>query len=299
MTSRAIGRRVLNSLSARFETFSAAARNRWHAAGIDTSMAACRLYGDRPRHSLPAPLVVSLTTHRARFPLVHRTLACLLMQTVKADAIVLWVAEESVGDLPAETQSLAELGIEIRGTRDVGPFTKLVPALTAFPDSYIVTADDDAYYDPEWLQSIVGTHDPEEEAILCRRAHRVRMSPDGSMAPYRQWEWDVQDPAARRSSTDLFPTGVGGVLYPPGSLGTQVCDISGFRALSPGNDDVWFYWMARMTGTAARKVGPRFAGISWPGSQASALARTNVGTQNDQYLRAMTAHFGLPQASAS
>jgi len=45
--------------------------------------------------------------------------------------------------LPADVLELAPFGLDIRPTEDIGPFTKIVPALKAFPDAFIATADDD------------------------------------------------------------------------------------------------------------------------------------------------------------
>lgn len=298
-----LARRGVNSVSARCGTLWAATRDLCTTTTIDTSPEACSCYIDQPPHGLPRHLVVSLTSHGGRFSTLHRTLASLLMQTIRPDALILWVAREAVDALPSQVVELKRFGLEVRGVRDLGPHTKLVHALAAFPDGYIVTADDDAYYEPTWLHNLVQAHDADHESILFRRGHRISLRDDGTLAPYRDWDWDVQDQVAFRASADLFPTGVGGVLYPPGSLHPLVGDEDAFRALCPGNDDIWFNWMARLAGTMARKVGPRFAGISWPGTQASGLSRDNLRTRNDEYFRAMAAHFGplhfnRPQAPA-
>jgi hypothetical protein len=265
-------------------------------ARIDDDVDGWRSAGRARPHPLRAPLVVSLTSYPGRFPTLDRTIASLLRQTVQPDRLVLWVSESALADLPRETTMLQRWGLDIQGVPDLGPYTKLIWSLRAFPDAFLVTADDDAYYDPSWLESLVAEHVDSQPCVLCRRAHRLKLRPDGGIVPYASWEWDVQDAASRLPSRDLFPTGVGGVLYPPGSLHPEVQNEDAFRSLCPTNDDIWFYWMARLAGSSARKVGPRFAAVSWPGSQRGGLAGGNIGTHNDAYIRALIERYGMPEA---
>jgi hypothetical protein len=87
---------------------------------------------------------------------------------------------------------------------------------------------------------------------------------------------------------DLFPTGVGGVLYPPGSLDPEVMNEGAALATCPSADDVWLYWMAKRAGTQWCQVGGGFPQIVWPGSQATSLLSENVGRgANDRALAAV------------
>jgi len=252
--------------------------------------------GRRPtHHRLPGPLVVSLTSWPPRFPFLHRTLRALLRQSVRPDRIVLWIAAADSPLLPAKVLRLAEAGVEIRTTADTGSFKKLLPSVEAFPNAFVATADDDVHYRPDWLETLVGGFlAGPEPAIVCHRAHRPQVRPDGALAPYSQWQRDVQDAAARRASGGIIPTGVGGVLYPPGSLDPMVADIALAVRLCPTCDDFWFFWMARRQGTLVRKVGGRFPYREWPGSQRRALHSGNLGGGYDRQLAALSGHFGLP-----
>lgn len=244
------------------------------------------------RHALPAELVVSLTSYPRRFPFVGRTLDCLLRQSVKPDRIVLWIGERDAARLPARLRRLS--GVELRTAPELGSYKKLVPALAAFPQAFVATADDDVYYDPDWLRMLVDGYLCGDPAIVCQRAHRPALRADGSIAPYAEWERDVQDAAARRPSDDIVPTGVGGVLYPPGSLDMLASDSALFARLCPTTDDFWFFWMARRAGWRHRKVGPRFRYLDWPGSQESTLHGGNLIAGYDRQVAALAAHFGVP-----
>ena len=249
-------------------------------------------------HGLPGPLVLSIASHPPRFGRVRFTLLCLLRQTIAPEQLVLWVPAGTAAQLPRPVRLLARRGLEIRETTALGPHTKLVPALAAFPDSFIVTADDDVYYPAGWLEELAAAHDPAAPTILCRRAHRLRLLGDGGIAPFGEWERDVQDAGAVEARVDLVPTGVGGVLYPPGSLHPDVLDTELIRRLCPTTDDFWFWWQARRAGTRHRKIGARFAYVDWPGSQAESLHAANLAGGYDAQLAALAAHYGLPPGLA-
>lgn len=247
-------------------------------------------------HSLPGALVVSLTSWPPRYPTLHRTLASLLRQSVQPDRLILWIGTGET--LPPQVTALVARGLEIRETRHIGPHTKLLPALAAFPDAFIVIADDDLYYPPDWLETLVAADDPDAPVILCHRAHRPRLQGDGSVAPFREWNRDVQDEAARRASADLIPTGGAGTLYPPGCLHPDVLDAELCQLLCPTTDDFWFWWQARRVGSRHRKIGGRFAYHHWPGSQTETLHQGNLAGGYDAQLGALIAHYGWPPGLA-
>ena len=161
-------------------------------AALEQKVLRDRLRPFRPRpHGLPGALIVSLTSHLPRFATLHRTLKGLLRQSVRPDRLILWIAETD--ELPAKVEALSKRGLEIRRARHLGPFTKLLPALAAFPDAFIAIADDDVHYAPDWLEGLIGSHDPAAPAILCRRAHRLGTGADGAILPFASWEKDVRD----------------------------------------------------------------------------------------------------------
>lgn len=246
--------------------------------------------GGRP-HGLPSPLVVSLTSYPARFPTLALTLGALLAQSVRPDATILWLGHGDGERLPPEVLRLRARGLEIRETRDLRSFTKVVPALLAFPDAHVATADDDLHYGGDWLEGLVGAARGDAGAVPCRRAHRITLR-DGRPRPYA--EWDRSLPAPERGSL-VFPTGVMGVLYPPGGLHEDATREDLFRELCPTADDVWLWWMHRLAGRTALTLGAPARIVHWPGSQDSVLWRLNVaGPGNDHAVAAMAARYGLP-----
>ncbi|MGM7319026.1 hypothetical protein [Idiomarina sp. ST10R2A5] len=76
-----------------------------------------------------------------------------------------------------------------------------------------MTADDDIYYRPNWLATLVNAYTGNDQEILCWRAHYLRRATSGEIRPYRQWypKTEVRGPDPR-----LFFTSGAGVLFPPG-----------------------------------------------------------------------------------
>ncbi|MBK4216366.1 glycosyltransferase family 2 protein [Paracoccus caeni] len=240
-------------------------------------------------HSLPGPLIVSLTSYSARFGTLALTLRGLLGQTVRPDRVILWLDEGDETRLPEDVRALD--GLEIATCPNWRSYKKIVPTLLAHPSAYIVTADDDVYYPAEWLAGLVDAA-ASGAAVACHRAHRVALNAAGQPAPYGEWAHNIDAP--ERSGL-IFLTGVSGVIYTPGVFHADVTRDDLFTSLAPRSDDVWLYWMHRLNGVEAQKIGGRARILEWEGSQAQSLRSENLhGTGNDQAVAALLAHYGWP-----
>ena len=246
-------------------------------------------------HGLPGRLIVSLTSYPKRFPTLHLTLRCLLLQTMRPDAVILWIAHADMDRLTPEILALREMGLTIRATDDLRSYKKLIPALTEWPDAYHVTSDDDHYYQASWLEDLVQATRAHPAQVIGHRCHRVGYAPDGQMLSYELWRKNIEGAVA---GADVFATGVGGILYPPGALHPDTTRTDLFQSLCPNADDIWFYWMARRQGALIRHVGPKTRVLEWPGSQVENLRALNRGqggaSGNDAAIAAMVAQFGTP-----
>nr|WP_299360266.1 glycosyltransferase [uncultured Paracoccus sp.] len=246
--------------------------------------------GGRPAdgqpHGLRAPLIVSLTSYPARFRALHLVLRSLVTQSVRADRVILWLDAEDETRLPPEA---VVPGVEVRSCPNWRSYKKIVPTLLEWPDAYIVTADDDLYYDRDWLMKLVSRADA---GVVCHRAHRIALDNVGYPRPYGEWQRNITAPDQGEL---VFPTGVGGVLYAPGVFHDDVCRSDLFQTLAPSADDVWLYWMHRLRGSRPAKVGGRFRITEWHGSQAANLRSGNLeGGGNDRAIQAMIARYGFP-----
>jgi FkbM family methyltransferase len=269
------------------------------ATAAEQRVTALRLPVKQARHRLPGRLVVTLTSYGARFPTLHLTLKSLLAQDMRADRTVLWIAEGERTDLPTEVLSLQDAGLDIRFCEDIRSYKKIIPTLAEEPDSFIVTADDDFYYEPGWLAGLVQCWDGHAKTVVAHRAHRIRTrAGDAYPEAYRLWEWQITNRG--ETSDRLFPTSGSGVLYPPGAFDAAATDKKAFLSLCPDADDVWLYWMCRRTGCRVKTSGQRPPYINWPGTQENTLWHQNLlQSGNDRQINAMLAAYGLPYETST
>jgi len=248
----------------------------------------------RKAHGLGHPLIVSLTSYPPRYDFLTKTIRSLLDQTVKADHTILWIDQsDEAAPLPQSVLDLRERGLEIRSCPDWRSYSKLIPALAEHPEATIVTTDDDVFYRPDWLETLVETSKRHPKEVVGTRLHLAPLKVDGRFENYSDWTLASHLQSAPDAGSRLFPTGVGGVLYPPGAFDPQVMDDALFMRLAPRGDDIWFFWMARMAGTTQRRTAQWFDLVEWPSSQDVALAVDNLhGEGNDRQIRAMEEHFG-------
>lgn len=246
----------------------------------------------RRHHGLPERVVVTLTSYPARYATLALTLKSLLTQSVRPDNVILWIAHDDAHSLPSSVTALRNDGLQIRYCDDLGPYKKLIPALEAFPMATLVSADDDLYYWRDWLAGLIAAHKRSGE-IVCHRAHRVAIGPDGSPAPYAHWPANI---LAHPAAQDIFPTTGGGVLYRAGVFDPRVTQRQEFGVLSPGADDLWFYVMVRLAGYNVEKIGRARPFRPWIGSQTRSLYQANVDpiSGNDAKIARLSAAFGWP-----
>lgn len=244
-------------------------------------------------HPLPLKLMVNLTSFPDRFDTLHLTLKSLLTQSVKPDAVNLWLFEGDKQQLPQNVLDLQSFGLTIHWVReDTRSYKKLIPALQRFPDVFHVTADDDIYYRPDWLKQLVDGYTGDNNQILALRAHFVRRYADGTVQPYRKWEAKTE---RRGPSKDLFFTSGGGVLFPPGSLHPDAVNAELAAELAPTADDIWWFVMALLNESRLKRVGENKGLVTWPSVESSFLWGINKSAEhgNDAQLNNLLSHYNL------
>lgn len=243
---------------------------------------------------LKANVILSISSIPERVELFLAGLDWLANQTLQPKRTVIWLGGEFFSEeqrLELYKQFPLADGIEIRYRHDVGPQTKLLYALREFATYPIVTADDDVLYPPFWLEELYTSFQSAPQHIHCFRAHEIRISPDGHLLPYLDWNWLGR--GTKGPSALLFPTGTCGVIYPVKSLSEHVFDQDVMRQLCPTNDDIWFKGMSLLNGTWVQKV--REESLEFPlvpGSQTRVLWKTNF-ERNDAQLKGVFQYYGL------
>jgi hypothetical protein len=246
-------------------------------------------------------LIVSLTTIPERIDKIFLCIDSLLRQSTKPDRIILWLSESnapsvpriSKATLPINLVKLQRRGLEIRWTKDIGPYRKIVPTKIDHQNAIISTADDDVLYPRHWLKMLYQAYVLQPQYIHCHRAHLIRYDRCGRPRRYR--EWALLAPGTVGPSLDLVPTGVGGVLYAPGHLHNDVLNESLFLRLCPRADDIWLKAMSLKAGVACKKASEntlRLVAISY--RQNRTLSAHNFdGDGNDPQIAAVANFYGV------
>jgi hypothetical protein len=238
------------------------------------------------------PLVVSLTSIPERLNKLHLCVESLLRQSCKPDHLILWLDDSVPDPLPESVGRLTRRGLTIRRCRDIRSYKKIIFALRDYPNAVIATADDDFFYPRHWLRDLYQAYERDPRFIYCHRAHMVVVDGAGPR-PYR--EWNFESPGLQGPSNLLFPTGAGGVLYPPGSLSKEVLNEAVFTEICPTADDIWLKAMALLAGTSCMKVAPGTGVfVQIQGTQTRALWRANtIENGNDRQFHAVFERYGL------
>lgn len=225
-------------------------------------------------------IIVSLTSYPPRIKSVYKTIETLINQSLKADKIILWLAEEEFpnkeNELPDELLEQKNRGLEIGWYQNIRSYKKLIPAIKEYPEAIIVTADDDIYYQRDWLTTLYHSY---LNNPYCIHAHCItkfflnEKNEFATIAGGREY-WP-------------FPTylnklvGVGGVLYPPHCLHSDVLDEAKFMALAPTSDDIWFWLMGALAGYRVNVVPNNITKLDYvEGTQECALWRINDHGEN-------------------
>lgn len=249
----------------------------------------------------PHEIVVSLTSYPARINDVALTIESLFQQSLKANRIVLWLSRDNFPDqyesLPNILRKQCDRGLEVVFVEgDIGCYKKIIYAIERFTDSLILTVDDDVLYPVDLIDRLYRDYLSEPDVVHCHRGHLMRFNYFGRIKPYTSWPKSVQTPEA---CLNIFPTGMGGVLYFPGCFHPDVTDIDLFMKLAPSADDVWLKAMTLLQSVKCkvshndRPWKTRFLTIQ--GSQGRALKSINrsKGTGNDSKIRSVLTHYGL------
>lgn len=247
----------------------------------------------------PYEVVVSMTTHGKRIMTVHRAIESIIQQSIKPNRFVLYIGNteyQDISQLPLVLQRQAARGLEIRFVKDQGPFTKLLPALRDFPDSSIITFDDDNYYPVNAIERLLLSHRRHPEAICSLATRVLEWQTSGDLKPYNICEFSHKPEDS--ISCMYVAEGCGGVLYPPHALPDTVFDNSVYEKLTPHADDFWFKAMSLLKGTPVLAVGsyfsPDYERYDDEDVQDVGLSQMNIcQDKNDQQLHAVFDYYNL------
>lgn len=250
------------------------------------------------RHGAPRPkpqcdIVVSLTSFPARIDHVWKTIESLFAQSLSPAKIVLNLAVNQFPNcrLPASLVRQEPRGLTINWVaEDQKSYKKLLPARLTHPAARIITVDDDVYYKPWLVRTLVKAADENPCAAVGCTGREAFLLSSSSVAPYLQW------PAAHRGSPPCTTilTGVGGILYPRTCHKIEdVCNFDLANTLCPNADDIWFWAHSRLQGTPIICLGTvPFVSYPRPSIWPELSVPNRMRGENDLQLSRVLKHYG-------
>lgn len=219
-------------------------------------------------------LIVSLTSYPARISKLWMVIKTLLNQKLVDNfKVILWLSEnqfpKGLDSLPKSLTNLIEKGLDIRFVSDdLKSHKKYYYAFKEYPNNIVVTVDDDVLYSPILLRTLLDAHDKYSDCVICNRGIKINKEKS-----YRNW--DKVDNFMIPVS-NIMPTGIGGVLYPPHCYNNNIFNIEAIKSTCINGDDLWLNFMCRLNGTKVVHTGARFGFITVLSSQETALCIENV-----------------------
>ena len=242
-------------------------------------------------------VIVSLTSYPGRINIVWQSIESILHQTFKPSKVILWLATDQIPNtnhLPSSLKRLMKRGLLIEFREDIRPHKKYYYAMKEYPDSIIITIDDDVLYPSDMIKNFVDFHHRYPYSVICNGTRLIKSDENG-FAKYKEWKnWHATE-IESIPRYDILPLGVMGVLYPPKSLNERVFDVDLIRRLCLNADDLWLKAMAikqKTTSVLTNSYSRPFIEIQ--NSQATSLMATNVTqNQNDKQVAAINNELGV------
>lgn len=235
-------------------------------------------------------IIVSLTSFKPRFENLHIVLKSLKNQSIRPFKILLWIDKEEFHELPIKVLNEADENLEIKTCSNTRSYKKLIPALSEYPSYSIVTADDDLYYWPTWLEELVKTSEKYPDDVVAHRIHRINPQ---KIDIYSSWEHASSSEKTLSPDSLNFPTTGGGVLFPPKTFHNDVSREDIFEKICPTADDIWFYWMLRLNKKKVAGTGHKSGFIQIKSKNSPNLSEINNNqNQNDIQLRKIINFYG-------
>ena len=224
--------------------------------------------------------VVSLTTYPARVGNVWRVIEMAANQRGIKDkyAICLYLIESEFEgiDLPARIKELQARGLTGKFNKEnLKCHNKYFYAFKDYPEKTIITIDDDLQYNHHTISKLVMFNKKYSGCISFNRGNLIDKD-----KPYNCWPF-IQNMTTPCFNT--FPTGVGGVLYPPNSCGSIVTNINVINQTCIRADDLWLNFNSRLKGTKVVQTDLKSTFMVLPDSnQQYALWATNNSSDSNE-----------------
>lgn len=250
----------------------------------------------------PDDIVVSLTSYGKRVVnVLPYALYSLITQTQRPKKIVVYLDWDNWNDdnLPKILKKLKKIGVDFRFCEDLRSYIKLIPAIQDFPDNPIVTADDDFYYNPNFIEGIHSAYSAsDKQTVLGYEGVRPSVL-NGKYCPYNEWKGGTT--SDKNYNVSLM--GYAGICYPPHIFDGEILKNNIFLRLCPTADDIWFWAMEERQKIGRAYISPylRHTYVNrceeyWEDVQDTLMNVNCKEGGNNQQFEAVVNYYGLKPA---
>ncbi len=231
-----------------------------------------RYGGGQPKKGATVPVIISLTSIPSRLQTLDIVIKGLLSQSHPPQQIILWLNKALKENVPSRLTELEGGIFEVRYCEGTSSYRKLLPTLKLFPDSIIVTCDDDMIYPKNWLSHLYQGHLHYPMRVISQVGRLISRDSDKELMAYNKWPFVREE----CKGEGLLPIGYGGILYPKNIFSEQVFDENIYMDLCPKADDLWFKAMAYLNGKKTFCVSEKARPIPLLRSQKNSLNSSNI-----------------------
>ena len=253
-----------------------------------------KVFGLNTTEKRDEKIIVSLTSFPKRINKVWICISTILRQSVKPDAVELWLSKEQFPneekDLPENLLALKEQGLSILFCEDdLRSHKKYFYSMQNHPNDIVITCDDDVIYHKDTVKDLLDVYEKDKNSIVgtCTAV----FSKKDYLTPII-WGMNSEKVFGR---DNLCVVGCGGVLYPPHILGRRAFDKELIRRLCPYADDLWLTAMTYLNGKKVSSLGRLPFPLPVKGTQEEALTKTNnsesSAVNNDTQWKAILDYF--------
>jgi glycosyltransferase involved in cell wall biosynthesis len=225
--------------------------------------------------SIEEKLVVSMTTTPKRIEYLKKTLKTVITQSVSAAEIAIYIESDHIDLLEEIAREFAVFNVKVHPSHEkLRAGTKLIPELARDTGREIILIlDDDVIYPHNLIKSMLRTlHNNGGSVVVCNWAQTCGVDVTGKPQHYRDWR-EIRNTG--ELSANAMPLGVAGVMAARSTFPRQIRDTDVFRDVCDCIDDLWYWCHFALSDTrVVMNETLMRVPITWPGSQDSALWRT-------------------------
>lgn len=195
------------------------------------------------RDTLGRDLVVSFTSFPPRISSVWMVIISILLQNGgKPSKLVLYLSSKEFSSIEVLPKSLKRLIshnlVDIRIVEyNLRSHKKYFYALLDFPESDIITIDDDIIYPKNIISNLLDNRARNGDTIVANFGKEITFE-NGKINSYINWKEVV---SGIRYSYKIIPIGAGGCYYPKGCFHSYINNANNTMNIAPSADDLWLW----------------------------------------------------------